>query len=180
MTFNPLGNIKRAGAGRRTRRSASTTATSGSASGAGASGNRPGRNGKFNAAGERVDGIWMASASEAERYRQLLRMEMAGRIDNLRTQVNFPLIVSNVLITKYRADFCYDVIDEQGHVIRSVIEDVKGMITPEFKLKNKLFNALEPVKLTVIHVKGQVKLPGADKASGAGWMHVHWADKIPD
>lgn len=168
MELTALGNLHRAAAVQRTRRSRSTTANAGSAASAGKGGNRSFKRGKFNAAGERVNGIWMASAAEAERYRQLMRMDMAGMIDNLRTQVSFDLVVNNQRITRYRADFCYDVIDERGQVVRSIIEDVKGMMTPEFKLKQKLFNALQPVPLTVIPSKG------------AKSIAAEWADRIPD
>jgi hypothetical protein len=144
------------------------------------------RNGKFNAAGERVNGVWMASGAQAERYRQLLAMEEAGRILNLRTEVPFDLIVNNILICRYRADFTYDIADERGEPTVDKIEDVKGMVTPEFSLKLKLFNALMPTPLSVIHVKGKCKHPVAErngtegKGTGAGWMHRHWADRIPD
>ena len=180
MTLSALGNLKRAGAAKRTRRSRSMQAGGGSATDAGKGGSRPSRKGKFNAAGERVDGIWMASAAEAERYRQLLRMEMAGKIDNLRTQVTYPLIVNNVMIVRYRADFSYDVIDDHGNVLRSVIEDVKGMVTPEFKIKHKLFNALEPVPLTLIELKGNAINSHTGQRDRVGWLQREWADRIPD
>lgn len=124
-----------------------------------------GRRQKYNAAGEHVDGIWMASKAEAERFRQLQRMEMNGLIENLETQVSFPLTVNNVIIATYRADFRYDVAEERGISRRSIIEDVKGMSTPEFLLKKRLFEALYR---DVIHV-----IPGSDVAR-------HWVDRIPD
>lgn len=142
-----------------------------------------GRHGKFNANGERVNGIWMASAAQAQRYRQLLIMEMKGTIDVLRTEVTFPLMVNNHLICKYRADFCYDVIDDRGGVIRSIVEDVKGMETPEFVIKRKIFNAIHLVPLTVIAVKGKARVVDSDgvlREGSAGWMVKHWTDRLPD
>lgn len=141
------------------------------------------RNGKFNAAGERVNGVWMASAAQAERYRQLLFMAEVGIIGDLRTEVSFPLVVENQLICKYRCDFIYNVLDERGEPLSEVIEDVKGMVTPEFVLKHKLFDALIPTKLSVIHVKGKAIHPDATinggKSGSAGWMHRHWMNRIP-
>lgn len=140
------------------------------------------RNGKFNAAGEWVGTQWCASASEAERYRQLLRMEAAGRIGDLRCQVPFRLAVNNQLVTTYRADFCYSILDDHGRPLREVIEDVKGMVTPEFKLKHKLFDALQPIPLTIIHIKGMARHRDrpADKRSAAGWVDLHWRDRLPE
>ncbi len=142
----------------------------------------PGRRGKFNANGEHVDGQWCASAAEAERFRQLKRMAEAGRIGGLQCQVTYPLIVNNQLITRYRADFTYDVLDSDGEPTRTVIEDVKGMVTPEFTIKAKLFAALILIPLTVIAVKGKARHPTIEPTRGTsqGWMHQHWNDKIPD
>lgn len=160
----------------------STTGGPGTAADATSASSPPGRLGKYNAAGERVNGKWMASAAEAERYRQLSRLEMNGIIDNLQTQTTFLLTVNNRVICRYRADFCYDVIDDRGSVIRSVIEDVKGMVTPEFVLKHKLFDALQPVPLTIIQVKGKAhhSQRPTEPADSAGWMDKHWKDRLPD
>lgn len=177
MSSSP-GNRKAAGAARVTRRSRSKGAKGrGSVTAAGSDGKR---SSKYNAAGERVNGIWMASAAQAERYRQLLRMEMNGMIDNLKTEVAYPLTVNNRLICTYRADFSYDVIDDRGHPLRAVIEDVKGMVTDVFALKEKLFNALSPVPLSVIHVRGKARHPDTGNTDGAGWMAQHWKERIPD
>lgn len=138
------------------------------------------KRGKYNASGERVNGIWMASAAQAERYRQLLRMEMAGLIENIVTEKAYPMLVNNQLICTYRADFSYDVIDDRGNLLRHVIEDVKGMVTDVFAIKEKLFRALMPVPLTVIHVRGKARHPETGNSDGAGWMAKHWADRLPD
>lgn len=128
----------------------------------------------------------MASGAQAERYRQLLSMQERGLILNLRTEVPFDLTVNNQPICRYRADFCYDLPDERGEPIEARTEDVKGMVTPEFAIKLKLFNALHEPKLSVIHVKGILRHPDPERAgngdgrTGAGWMHKHWLDRIPD
>lgn len=168
----------------------STTAGAGSAAPVTNTGFRNGRRGKFNAAGEFVeDGkggrLWCASEAEAERYRQLLELERDDVIRNLRTQVTFPLVVNNHPITRYRADFVYDVVRDH----RTIVEDVKGMETPEFKLKHKLFNATQPVKLSVILVTGKARHPtrprlsektGKPVASTAGWLDLHWKGRLPE
>lgn len=115
-------------------------------------------------------------------------MEQAGRIERLELQPTFPLTVNNTLICKYRADFRYQVVDERGRPLREVVEDVKGMTTPEFIIKRKLYDALNPTPLSVLEVKGKARHPIepelSDKTGNPigcvrGWMHLHWNDRIP-
>jgi hypothetical protein len=116
-------------------------------------------------------------------------MVEAGRIANLQCQPSYRLEVNNILICIYRADFAYDVMDEGGRPGRHVIEDVKGDETDVFKIKRKLFDALRPIKLSVLHVEGKAihptrpvlspvkKLPTKTRA---GWVNLHWKGRIPD
>lgn len=83
-----------------------------------------------------VDGIVFASKKEAKRYGELRLLERAGQITDLRLQPRFPLRVNDVLIATYVGDFHYQ---EKG---QWVVEDTKGVQTPVFKLKAKLFKAL--------------------------------------
>lgn len=82
------------------------------------------------------DGLKFDSKKEYNRYLQLRQMEEEGLVNKLERQVRFSLLPNN---DKYRgvsyiADFVYyDSIGVQH------IEDVKGLITPEFKIKQKLF-----------------------------------------
>lgn len=189
---SPLpGSRTPAAAAKRTPRSRSTAARPGSASNATAAGSAAGsRKGKFNANGERIDGIWFASEAEGERYRQLKAMEEEGRITLLRTQVKFPLVVNGAKVCGYIADFTYYTLDARGVMDGYRIEDVKGMETPEFKLKAKLFNALKPngYPLSVIHVLGKARhstrprlsdKTGKPIADNKGWMDLHWRGRIP-
>lgn len=127
----------------------------------------------------------MASAAQAERYRQLLELEQAGVIGNLKTEVPIDCLVNNVLICRYRADFTYDILDERGEPLQPKIEDVKGMVTPEFRIKEKLVNAISVTPLSVIHVKGKRKHPVQERnglkgeGTGAGWMHFNWRGRLP-
>lgn len=101
------------------------------------------RKGKYNASGRHEDGQWFASSAEADRYLQLKAMEAAGMIERLRCQPQFVMNINSQRITVYRADFAYIEIDqERGIALRSIVEDVKGMITPEYRLKSKMFRAL--------------------------------------
>jgi len=184
-----VSNRRRPGSRRPAAAASRILATATTPAKAGGAATASGRKGKFNAGGEHVNGIWMASEAQAERYRQLLAMQDAGRIAELRTEVTFDLVVNNKLICRYRADFTYQVVDEYGRELRLVIEDVKGMETPEFKLKHKLFDAIMVTPLSIIEVKGKARhstrprlsdKTGKPVGSTAGWMDLHWKDRIPD
>lgn len=96
---------------------------------------------KFGAHGRREDGMWFHSTAEADRYLQLKALREAGRIDRIECQPSFDLTANGKFICRYRADFRYDVIDDRGQPIRTVIEDVKGMITDVYALKAKMMAA---------------------------------------
>jgi hypothetical protein len=109
---------------------------------------------------EWVDGIRFASKSEGRRYRELKLRERAGEIACLELQPEFPIEVLNpangeaILCGVYRADFRYrqKEIDEGGFSgrWRLVIEDVKGMRTPIYKLKKKLVEALYGIRIVEV------------------------------
>lgn len=81
-----------------------------------------------------------ASTKEHKRADELKLMQRAGLITNLREQVKYVLIptqrdaAGNLLEKEcsYYADFVYD---KDGQL---VVEDTKGMRTPEYRLKRKL------------------------------------------
>ncbi len=82
-----------------------------------------------------VDGITFASKAEAKRYGELKLLERAGEILNLELQPKFALVgIGATKICQYRADFAYQ--RTNGPL---VVEDVKGMKTPVYRLKAKLF-----------------------------------------
>lgn len=83
---------------------------------------------KYGAKPTHVDGKRFASKREARRYAELILMQQAGQISDLKTQVRFRL----VQVVHYVADFVYI---ENG---REVVEDVKGYKTREYKAKKKL------------------------------------------
>lgn len=83
-----------------------------------------------------IDGIRFDSQAEGKRWRQLLMLEKAGVIYNLRRQVWHELKAANGAIAcRYRADFDY----HDTSTGEPVTEDVKGVETRDFKLKAKLF-----------------------------------------
>jgi hypothetical protein len=108
---------------------------------------------KYNAQKTFFDGIWFDSAREADRYAELLLLQRAGKISDLRLQVKYVLIPAQYeyyerygkngkrlkdgkrCVEKecaYIADFEYI---EDG---KKVVEDVKGFRTKEYLLKRKL------------------------------------------
>lgn len=82
-----------------------------------------------------VDGIKFASKREAKRWGELRLLEQAGRIEWLRRQVAYPLEVNGMAVATYVADFVYHDADSE------VVEDAKGVRTPEYKLKKRLMLA---------------------------------------
>lgn len=89
-----------------------------------------------------VDGHTFDSQAEAERYKELKLTQTAGQITGLTCQPPFELQagfrdhagVKHRAIT-YRADFRYTEVATGAQVV----EDVKGMRTKEFSIKEKLF-----------------------------------------
>lgn len=90
-----------------------------------------------------IDGVRFASQSEAERDAELQWLGRAGKIAFLKRQPRFPLVVNGVKICTYVADWQYDERDSKGH-ITTVVEDRKGVLTKEFKIKWALAKALFP------------------------------------
>ena len=100
---------------------------------------------KYHAVKTEVDGYVFASKAEANRYSQLKLMEMAGEISYLELQPKFPIVVNGVKICTYIADFRYLYCGTN-----QIIEDVKGMKTPVYKLKKRLVEALYGITITEI------------------------------
>ena len=97
-------------------------------------------------------GLKFDSKWEAERYGQLKAMERAGVVDQLERQVKYELKVNDVKICNYIADFTYLLIEEDGSS-RYVVEDAKGVLTPEFKLKKKLMLAIHKIDILLSYKK---------------------------
>ena len=96
-----------------------------------------------------VDGIRFDSRAEAKRWAELKVLERAGQITGLERQMTFRLVVDNVLICKYVADFCYRERREHQKTGRwqDVSEDQKSPATARnaaYRIKIKLARALYP------------------------------------
>lgn len=95
----------------------------------------------------RIDGIRFDSQAEARRYVELKALATAGRIENLERQETFDLLVNDKKIGQYKADFSYE-IDGQR-----IVEDVKGMKTPVYRLKKKHVEAQYDIKISEVAVR---------------------------
>lgn len=109
---------------------------------------------KFNAKKTKVGDVILDSGGEAERYQQLLLLEKAGVVFDLKRQVRFPLIVNGRHIAtkdklgrefplNYVADFTY--YESEAYVI----EDFKGFDTPNSRLKRAIIEAILGVEIRI-------------------------------
>ncbi len=85
-----------------------------------------------------IDGITFDSQKEGKRYRDLKLLERAGLIANLELQPRYDITIDGTYVAHYKADFRYTDLEKQ----KRVVEDVKGVRTPEYRLKKKLVEAL--------------------------------------
>lgn len=115
-----------------------------------------------------VNGRVFDSRKEARRYQELLLLERAKQISNLRLQVPFELIpaqytLSDEVYTKgvhkgerkrgaciekavtYKADFVYT--DIGGN---TVVEDVKGIKTKDYIIKRKLMLSVYGIRISEV------------------------------
>ncbi len=105
-----------------------------------------------------IDGITFDSTREARRYQDLVLMQKAGTISQLRRQVPYGILINGVLICTWVADFVY-----MGPDGRRVVEDTKGWKTDIYKLKKKMFEAYYNAKIK--QETKAIKNDGAPNAS---------------
>jgi len=97
---------------------------------------------KYNAKPCEVNGEKYRSQKEMKRHQELLLMEKAGQISDLKREVPFVLAPSVVINGKrvrelvYRADFTY--LDFRGEL---VVNDAKGYPTPVYRIKRHLMQS---------------------------------------
>lgn len=119
-------------------------AAGGGATGIGHAGTPARKPSKYNNKRVTVGEETFDSQREMERYHHLLIMQRAGLIQQLERQVVFILSPSVVINgrksppLKYVADFTYV---EKGATVKTV-EDVKGVITKEYRIKRHLMAAM--------------------------------------
>ena len=125
-----------------------------------------GRKSKYNNQPDERSGIKFDSRKEARRYDELLIMLRAGKIKDLRLQVDFTLQEAyttaggeRVRAIRYRADFTY--LEHREHADdpvtgvecwAQVIEDVKSKatVTPSYSVKKKML--MERFGLSIMEV----------------------------
>ena len=93
------------------------------------------RQNKYNAVKTEVDGITFDSKAEARRFGELKIMKQSGAIRWFNRQPSF-LLPGGI---RYRPDFI--VCGQDGRIW---VEDVKGMSTPVFRMKQKLWQETYP------------------------------------
>ncbi len=111
---------------------------------------KPKRVSKYRNVKVTVDGITFDSKREAERYGELRLLQKSGAIRMLQRQYSFRLEVNGMLICVYRSDFTYE--ERVKAVVpglrwRWVVEDVKGVLTPVYRLKKKLMVAIHGIEI---------------------------------
>lgn len=97
-----------------------------------------------------VDGHTFDSQMEAARYQELLLLQRAGQIHDLRLQVRFELLPAiqyqgakrKTTGVDFVADFVYEERISPFHDWVQVIEDCKGARTAIYKLKKHMMKAL--------------------------------------
>lgn len=101
-----------------------------------------------------ADGRRFASKAEAYRYEQLLLLQRAGLIEALVCQPVFRLPVNGtdlkvgIQTARYTADFAYT----DAATRERVIEDVKGMMTPDARLRIALAEHVHGFKVRIVKV----------------------------
>lgn len=111
---------------------------------------------KYNNRKQQIDGYVFDSGAEANRYTQLKLLAWNKIIEGLQIhpvfvlQDKFKYRNKMIRAITYEADFAYY---EDG---MQVVEDVKGAITKEFAIKEKLFKARYPnIDFRLVRVKGK-------------------------
>ena len=102
------------------------------------------RRSKYGAKAVVIDGIRFASQKEGKRYAELKLLAKAGEIRVLQIQPQFTFEVRGVKMFTYIADFSY------FRDRKLVIEDVKGVRTPLYKLKKKIIEHEYNTEITEI------------------------------
>lgn len=93
------------------------------------------------------DGIWFSSKKECFRYEQLLILQKAKLISDLKIQVKMPVAINGIHVFNYICDFIYwDRKNPDAPLL--VYEDCKGMRTPVYKLKKRCVEAYYRTKIT--------------------------------
>lgn len=104
--------------------------------------------GKFKSVRIKVDGVLFDSKKEAEYYGTLKLRMKAGDIKSFRRQVRYRIVINEILITTYVADFVEENWDGSKRVI-----DVKSEFTKTlapYRMKRQLMLALYGIKIAEV------------------------------
>ncbi len=93
------------------------------------------------------DGHKFDSRKEARRYKQLLLLQAAGEITDLKLQPVIRCVVNGELVCSYVADFFYIDRGPLVAVFKDTYEDCKGYKTPIYRLKRKLVKACTGIEI---------------------------------
>ena len=93
-----------------------------------------------------LDGIVFDSKKEMNRYCELKILQKARVISELELQPRFDLVVNGRKCGFYKADFRYFMLDKKKYVV----EDVKGVRTPVYRLKKKLVEAIHGIVIAEV------------------------------
>lgn len=104
------------------------------------------RTNKFNAKRVLLDGICFDSKAEANYYAALKLRERAGEVTGIELQRWYDLIVNGVLVARYRADFVFF---DRLYCTRRIV-DTKGVVTRDFRMKQKLMKACHGLEIEVV------------------------------
>ena len=108
---------------------------------------------KYNAKKVTIDGITFASKSEGRYYQHLLGLMESGVVESFEMQKVFTLLDrfahphTGIIVraVTYRADFEVYYTDGRVEVV-----DIKGFMTPEFRIKAKMFMFRYQVPLVLL------------------------------
>lgn len=107
---------------------------------------------KYRSRRVRADGYTFDSEAEYARYCALRVAEKAGEISDLQVHPTFDLhCITGQRICRYEADFAYT---EDG---QRVVEDVKGVRTPVYRLKKRWVEAEYGITVTEIPARSTKK-----------------------
>jgi len=92
-----------------------------------------------------VDNIRFDSIKEANYYGKLKLLLKSGEVLSFERQVRYKLVVNGVLVCTYVSDF--DVVWRDSGL---KVTDVKGVLTPMFKIKSKLMKACLGIDIFIV------------------------------
>lgn len=92
-----------------------------------------------------LDGIKFHSKKEADYYLKLKLLLKSGDVLSFERQVKYPFVLNGVKIGSYISDF--DVVWKDSGL---KVTDVKGVLTPMFKLKSKMMKAFYNIDIKIV------------------------------